>query len=155
MPRQESLVLLASLVLTACGHPSPAVNVSGRWIAPPVGTVKSFLTLDLADDGKAVTGKIKIGFWPGDMPISEGRVEGNRLILIAACCNIEAKVEGEAMRLKLTVIAGAGGVLQAGTVYEYSGFRTPNFISSQRSISPAGTAADSPARRPSNRCPTC
>lgn len=81
---QWILMLLACVLLTA----APA-NISGKWEVsydgpPRTGpkTIGSML-LDLHVDGKVVTGMVQIGIWPGEAPIADGRIDGDRITFTA------------------------------------------------------------------------
>jgi hypothetical protein len=71
---------------------SPALNatthdVTGTWHATFVGDPMTFpkmlsemqFDFDGDGDGEKVTGMAHLGHWPGDAPLSNGRIEGDRL----------------------------------------------------------------------------
>lgn len=131
-----TLILLAMLVQ----NPSQA-DPTGSWkviFAGPAGrapkTIGS-IVLDLRVDGKAVTGMAHIGVWPGDAPIVNGEIDGERITFNATghlnsttgipTCKFVATVHGDEMLLTMTVVANAGGPLAADVDYKYKGKRKP------------------------------
>ena len=78
------LILVAAAMLAAApGH------LTGTWKVLFAGpkergpkTVGS-IVFDLKVDGDNVTGLAHIGSWPGDAPIADGKIEGDRIIFTA------------------------------------------------------------------------
>jgi hypothetical protein len=76
----QSAVLLATLVLSASAN-----DISGTWKAWFVGPIGdrpkmvSEMIFDLTVDGDKVTGMAHMANWPGDAPISEGKINGDRV----------------------------------------------------------------------------
>jgi hypothetical protein len=75
---------LSSLVfaLALC---APAADLTGTWKAVFLGpkekqpkTVGS-ITFDFKADGTVLTGMVHAGSWPGDAPISDGKIEGDHV----------------------------------------------------------------------------
>src|SRR5882672_5118033 len=73
----RSVVLLATLALSASAN-----DISGTWKVWFVGPIDerpkmvSEMTFDLTVDGDKVTGMAHMANWPGDAPISEGKIDG-------------------------------------------------------------------------------
>lgn len=67
--------------LAACG--APAADIDGSWKAVfldgDAPKTVSAVILDLKADGERLKGNAHVGAWPGDAPIIEGKVQGNRL----------------------------------------------------------------------------
>ena len=88
-------------------------------------------SVDLKVDGDVVTGTVHIGPWPGDAPIADGKVDGDRITFTATgslssttgipTCQFAADVHNGEMILTMTAIRNAGGPLRPGAVYEYRG----------------------------------
>ncbi len=76
------LIFLATLTLTASGH-----DLDGTWRAPlpPGEGPKSCpeFVFELTAAGDQVTGKVHMGNWPGEAPVSEGKIEGGRFSFVA------------------------------------------------------------------------
>jgi hypothetical protein len=130
-------ILFAAAALTA----SPSDTIAGTWKVKFDGpsergpkTVGS-IVLDLKIDGNTVTGLARIGTWPGDAPIADGRIDGNKVTFNATgsrgsttgipTCHFEATVDGDEMTLKMTAIKNPGGPLGEGVVYGYRGRKEP------------------------------
>jgi hypothetical protein len=132
------LILLATASLTA----SPAV-IAGKWkvtfAGPPRTGPKTVgsIVLDLKVDGDRVTGLVRIGVWPGEAPIADGKLDGDRIRFTATghlssttgipTCEFVVTVHGDDMSLTMTAIANAGGPLPPGRSFEYTGHRMPDF----------------------------
>ena len=137
MTRNWAVILLASLTLTA----SPA-DIAGTWklrFAGPIQTAPKTIgsmVLDLKVDGTVVTGTAHIGSWPGDAPITDGKIEGDRITFTATghltsttgipTCLFEATVHGDEMLLTLRAIHNSGGPLGNGNPFQYTGARQTN-----------------------------
>jgi hypothetical protein len=130
------LILLATASLTE----SPE-DIAGKWkvsFAGPSGhapkTVGA-IVLDLKVDGDRVTGSVRIGVWPGEAPIADGKFDGDRIRFTATghlgsttgipTCDFVVTVHGDDMSLTMTTIANAGGPLPPGKSFEYAGHRMP------------------------------
>jgi hypothetical protein len=80
----RATILTAALVLTAS-----AADLNGTWKAVFLGDLGTwpkmvaFMTFDLKTDGNEVTGIAHMSSWPGNAPISEGKLEGDRLTFSA------------------------------------------------------------------------
>jgi hypothetical protein len=76
----RSVILLATLALSASAN-----DISGTWKAWFVGPkderpkMVSEMTFHLTVDGEKVTGMAHMDYWPGDAPISEGKIDGDRI----------------------------------------------------------------------------
>jgi hypothetical protein len=114
-------------------------DLSGKWkvsYAGPEGmapkTVGAMI-LDLQFHDERVAGTIEVGGWPGEAPLADGKIYGNRIIFTATgsrssttgipTCQFVGEVRDGEMVLKMTVIKNAGGPLAPGVVYEYKGGR--------------------------------
>ena len=75
------LTLLAATFTLAAS----AADVTGNWkvvfLGPPENRPKTVgsIVLDLVADRSTVTGTAHAGSWPGDTPITEGRLDGDRI----------------------------------------------------------------------------
>ena len=73
-------LLAASFALTVS-----AADVTGNWKAVFLGPRENLpktvgeIVLDLVADRNTVTGTAHAGSWPGDTPISDGRIDGDRI----------------------------------------------------------------------------
>ena len=126
-------VLFAGTALTA----APA-DFAGTWklrfTGPNAPKTIGSIILDLKIEGNAVTGTARIGVWPGDAPITDGKVDGDHLTFTATghlssttgipTCQLDARLHGDEMILLLSAIKNAGGPLApAPMTYEYKGKR--------------------------------
>jgi hypothetical protein len=128
----------AILAATTMAAATPA-DVSGTWKVvydadPKTGpkTVGSMI-LDLKVVGDTVTGTARIGVWPGEAPIEDGKIEGDRITFTATghlgsttgipTCKFDITIQGDEMLVKLSAIKNAGGPLQPGYEYPYRGKR--------------------------------
>ena len=111
------------------------------WLAALfVGTALTAVPADFAETwklrftGPTVTGTARIGVWPGDAPITDGKVDGDHLTFTATghlssttgipTCQLDATLHGDEMILLLSAIKNAGGPLApAPMTYEYKGKR--------------------------------
>jgi hypothetical protein len=72
--------LLATLAICAS-----AGDVAGKWkaafLGPKEKCPKTFceVVLNFKVDGDKVTGVAQMGNWPGDAPISDGKIDGDRI----------------------------------------------------------------------------
>ncbi len=130
-------ILIVCLIGGTASFGSP-IDPSGKWKVSFSGpksvdgpkTVGSIL-LDLKVDGNTVIGVVTIGAWPGEAPITNGKLEGNRITFTATgnrtsttgipTCKFDVTVQGDEMSLTMTVIANAGGPLAPDLPYEYKG----------------------------------
>ena len=112
-------ILLTTLVLNAS-----AADIAGTWktvCAGPKGTgpkTIGSIILILNTDGHQVTGTARIGVWPGDAPIADGKVDGDQITFNATghltsttgipTCGVVATIHGDEMVLTLSFIADNG-----------------------------------------------
>jgi hypothetical protein len=71
--------------------------------------------------------------WPGDAPIADGKVDGDRITFTATgrltsttgipTCRFVVTVHGDEMVLTMSVVANPGGPIGSGVAYEYKGKR--------------------------------
>ena len=128
------LVRVAVLAIAAALTASPA-EIVGTWRVksawpdrPGLKTVGS-IVLDLKGDGKTVTGIAHIGSWPGDAPITGGRIDGDRITFDATgnlnsstgipTCRFEATVVSDEMFLTMTFTRNSP--VEAATVFRFKG----------------------------------
>ena len=128
-----------AIFLLATALPASGADLTGTWklgYAEPKGsgpkTVGS-IVLELKAAADAVTGTAHIGAWPGDAPIADVKVDGDRITFTATgrlgsttgipTCQFVATVHGAEMTLTMTAIRNAGGPLGPGVPYEYAGKR--------------------------------
>jgi hypothetical protein len=138
MKSKWMLILLAAVILNAT-----VAGPTGAWKVvfsgdPRTGpkTVGSII-LDLKVDGTVVTGKVRIGSWPGEAPITDGRVEDDHITFTATghlgsttgipTCQFNVILRGGELSLTMTAIKNAGGPLAPGRDYHYVGGRTPDY----------------------------
>lgn len=80
----RATLLTAMLVFTAS-----AADLNGTWKAVFLGDpgtwpkMVSFMTFDLKTDGNELTGIAHMSSWPGNAPVSEGKLEGDRITFTA------------------------------------------------------------------------
>ena len=108
-----------AVLLAATAFAASAADNAGTWKlqstwpeGPGLKTVGS-INLDLKVDGDTVTGIAHIGSWPGDAPIAEGKVDGDRITFEATghlnstsgipTCHFEATRVGDEMVLTMTM----------------------------------------------------
>jgi hypothetical protein len=131
------LILSATAVLAG----SSADHVDGTWkvtfAGPPRQGPKTVgsIVLDLKAKGDAVTGSARIGVWPGEAPIADGKVDGNHISFNATghlgsttgvpTCHFEGTIHGDEMDLIMTVTRNPGGPLGGGIAYDYRGGKEP------------------------------
>ncbi len=78
-------LLRLSLLVTALACCATAADVTGTWNANFVGSWQEWpktvskMIFDLKADGTTLTGMAHVGSWPGDAPISDGKIEGDRI----------------------------------------------------------------------------
>ena len=79
------LLALALVLSTAVSPQVPVSDAQGIWKAVFVGPLEdrpsmvSEMEFEFSVDGHELTGMAHIGEWPGDAPISEGRIDGTRI----------------------------------------------------------------------------
>ena len=128
------LILLATLVPTAS-----ATDITGTWKTVFAGPMEhapktiGSIILILKTDGNVVTGTARIGVWPGDAPIADGKVDGDRITFTATgrltsttgipTCRFVVTVHGDEMVPTMSVVANPGGPIGSGVAYEYKGKR--------------------------------
>jgi hypothetical protein len=130
---------LLATALAASSLPASGADLTGTWKLRFAGpkdnapkTVGS-IVLELKSATDAVTGTAHIGVWPGDAPIADVKVDGDRITFTATgslgsttgipTCQFIATVHGDEMTLTMTAIRNAGGPLGPGVPYEYAGRR--------------------------------
>src|SRR5690348_12699910 len=80
----RATLLTAALVFTAS-----AADLDGTWKAVFLGDpgtwpkMVAFMTFDVKTDGNQVTGIAHMSSWPGNAPITEGKLEGDRITFTA------------------------------------------------------------------------
>ena len=131
-----TFLLAATLTLSAT---LSAADVTGIWKVTYAGspeyapkTVGSMI-LDLKVNGNVVTGRATIGAWPGEAPISDGKIEGNHITFTATgvrgsttgipTCQFAVTVQDDEMHVVLTAVKNAGGPLPFGYAFNYTGKR--------------------------------
>ena len=76
---------LTLLFWTAFSPQVPVSDAHGNWKAVFVGPLEerpnmvSEMEFEFSVDGHELTGMAHIGDWPGDAPISEGKIDGTRI----------------------------------------------------------------------------
>ena len=75
---------LAILMVVIALNASTTDQISGKWtldFRAPGEQPKSVgeILLDLKVDGKAVSGLVTIGAWPGEAPIADGKLDGKHI----------------------------------------------------------------------------
>jgi len=141
------LLPLAIFILNAT-----PINPTGAWKVVFVGdprtgpkTVGSII-LDLKVDGNVVTGKVRIGSWPGEAPIADGRFEDGHITFTGTghltsttgipTCKFDVTIHGDEMQLTMTGTEHTGGPIAAGRDQHYVGNRTPDYSSAQLTSMP-------------------
>ena len=91
------------------------------------------MILDLKVNGNVVTGTAIIGPWPGEAPISDGKIEGNHITFTATghlgsttgipTCQFGVTIQDDEMHVVMTAIKNAGGPLPFGYAFNYTGKR--------------------------------
>jgi len=125
-----------TLLVAAVAFAAPE-DVAGIWkleySGPGTGprTVVSII-LDLKVDGTLVSGTAHIGSWPGDAPIVDAKLDGDRITFTATghldsttgipTCQFVATLRGDEMVVVMTTIKNPNGVLGYGPS-EYKGKR--------------------------------
>ena len=74
--------LTGVIVLLALFSIAWAADVNGKWLAKVAGTQgqqDSEITLTFKADGAALTGTLNNSMMPGDVPIEEGKIEGDKI----------------------------------------------------------------------------
>jgi len=128
------LALLCSATLTLS-----AADVTGIWKVTYAGSPEyapksvGSMILDLKVNGNVVTGTATIGAWPGEAPISDGKIEGNHITFTATghlesttgipTCKLDVTIQDDEMHVVLTAIKNAGGPLPFGYTFNYTGKR--------------------------------
>lgn len=136
----KPLLLLASLL--AATLTLSAADVTGIWKVTYAGSPEyspksvGSMILDLKVNGNVVTGTVTIGTWPGEAPISDGKIEGNHITFTATghresttgipTCKLDVTMQDDEMHVVLTAIKNAGGPLPFGYAFNYTGKRKLN-----------------------------
>jgi hypothetical protein len=131
--------LLWLALLLAVTSTLSAADVTGIWKVTYAGSPEyapksiGSMILDLKVTGNIVTGTATIGAWPGEAPISDGRIEGNHITFTATgnresttgipTCKLDVTIQDDEMHVVLTAIKNAGGPLPLGYAFNYTGKR--------------------------------
>jgi hypothetical protein len=134
-------LLLPVLLLTA-GLAVAAPDTTGKWRVVYAGLPESrpktvgSMILDLKVDGHTVSGSVIIGVWPGEAPISDGRIEDGHITFTATghlgsttgipTCKFDVTIEGDEMHVTMSAVKNAGGPLPYGHLFNYIGARRSN-----------------------------
>jgi hypothetical protein len=76
-------------LIVALALGASAADIAGKWEVVFLGPeghrpkTVSRIILDLKADGTELTGMVHAGNWPGDAPISDGKIEGDRISFTA------------------------------------------------------------------------
>jgi hypothetical protein len=79
----------STLLLAAMAFGAPAADITGTWKAVftgPIGErpkMVSEMIFDLHAAGDKLTGTAHMGNWPGDAPLIDGKIEGDRFSFTA------------------------------------------------------------------------
>ena len=137
------LLLLPALLLTA-SFAFAESSVTGIWKVayadsqPASGGPKTVgeMILNLKLEGGGVGGNVVIGRWPGEAPISDGKIDGGHITFTATghldsstgipTCKFDVTIEGDKMHVALSAIKNAGGPLPPGYSFNYVGTRQAN-----------------------------
>lgn len=83
-------LIVSMVLLGAAALPAACADISGTWKATFTGELGSRpkmvseIVLELyTRDGGAISGIAHMGAWPGDAPLRDGRVEGDRISFTA------------------------------------------------------------------------
>ena len=131
-------MLWLPILLTAAAWAASSADISGTWellYAGPPGTGMKTLgsiILDLKVDGAGVTGMAHLGNWPGDAPIADGKVEGDRIVFTATgtrtsttgipACQFELTRRGDEMVAVMSFLRNS--FMPPGTRLEFKGRKT-------------------------------
>jgi hypothetical protein len=80
---------VSAILCTALPLFLPASDIDGKWKASFVGSIENRpcapdeMVFDLKADGNKLTGMAHMGNWPGDAPISEGKIDGDNISFTA------------------------------------------------------------------------
>jgi hypothetical protein len=133
------LMILPVLLLTA-SFALAEFNATGSWKVVFSGdhspkTVGEMI-LNLKVEGKNVGGNVIIGVWPGEAPISDGKIEGDHITFTATghigsstgipTCKFDVTIKGDEMHVVMTAVKNAGGPLPLGYSFNYVGTRQAN-----------------------------
>lgn len=76
---------LTAIIFAALTYAASPADVDGIWRAEFLGPVgeqpkmDNDIRLELRAQGQKLTGKAHFGYWPGDAPIVDGKIEGDRI----------------------------------------------------------------------------
>ena len=131
--------LLSIALFFAAALTLPAADPTGVWrvkySGPPRTGPKTIgsMILDLKVNGNIVTGTAIVGVWPGEAPISDGKIEGNHITFTATghvgsttgipTCQFDVAIQDDEMHVRLTAIKDGGGPLPLGHAFDYVGKR--------------------------------
>jgi hypothetical protein len=124
-------LIWAVILLVAAAVAASPDAITGTWQLDAKGpndrrlkTVGT-IVLDLKVSGDTVSGMAHIGSWPGDAPIADGKIDGDRVTFSATghlnsssgipTCKFTGIVQGDAMNLTMTATAFGQ------TVFEFAG----------------------------------
>ncbi|MBN9662978.1 MAG: hypothetical protein J0H49_32570 [Acidobacteria bacterium] len=77
--------LLTAIILAALASAASPADVDGIWRAEFLGPVgdqpkmDNDIRFELRAQGQKLTGKAHFGNWPGDAPVVDGKIEGDRI----------------------------------------------------------------------------
>jgi hypothetical protein len=115
--KKLSWVVLGLLTAALAASPS---DITGRWkldyAGPKERGIKTVgvIVLDVTSADGVLSGMVKIGSWPGDAPIADGKIDDDRVTFTATghlssstgipTCQFSGTVNGDEMVLTMTVI---------------------------------------------------
>jgi len=125
-------------LLTATNLAAATADFAGTWKVKYTGlpmtgpkTIGSMI-LALTVDGDRVTGMAHIGSWPGVAPISNGKIDADRILFTARgylssttgipTCRLEGTLSGGELVIVLSTIQNPGGP-GSGSGWEYRGVK--------------------------------
>jgi len=131
-----SLLLTGLASMALATSPTDIRGTWKVWFAGPreraPKTVGS-MVFDLNMDGENVTGMAHIGSWPGDAPITDGKIDGDRITFTATghldsttgipTCQFVITVHRDVVFVTMKAIKNAGGPVGGGP-YDYAGRKT-------------------------------
>jgi len=128
-------VLSVAFLSIATVMTAAPIDASGRWklvyAGPKEEELKTIgsMVLDITAVKDDLTGTARIGSWPGEAPISDGKVDGDRITFTATghlssttgipTCQFVGTVEGDEMVLTMTVIRNS--FTKPGAAYLFKG----------------------------------
>jgi hypothetical protein len=111
---------LPVLLFAAAALATPPADIDGTWklvwTGRSVAPREKSVTLDLEVNGDQVTGVAHIGSWPGDAPITDGKISGDQITFTAKgsrssstgipARHFEVTIHGNEMTLMLSYMPG-------------------------------------------------